>query len=84
MHIWTSFLKQLKHTPNFPVCCAFVSGCLVALRKMEIPLLLYCRLIVSSLSHLPLLVVQVRPTLRLVVYCQPVRLGDKILETHDK
>jgi hypothetical protein len=37
----TSFLQQLKHTLNIPVCFAFVSLCIVALRTMEIPPLLY-------------------------------------------
>jgi hypothetical protein len=35
-------LQQLRHTLNIPVCFAFVSRCLLALRTMEIPSLLYC------------------------------------------
>jgi hypothetical protein len=42
MDIRRSFLQQLKHTPSIPVCCAFISHCLVALRTMEIPPLLLC------------------------------------------
>jgi hypothetical protein len=41
MNMRTSFLQPLKQTLNIPVCCAFVSRCLVALRTMEIPPLLY-------------------------------------------
>jgi hypothetical protein len=53
MNIRTSFLQQLKHTPIIPVCCAFVSRCLVALRTMESPPLLYeyCLLVVSFLLY---------------------------------
>jgi hypothetical protein len=35
MYIRTSFLQRLKHTPKFPVYCAFVSRCLVALRPWK-------------------------------------------------
>jgi hypothetical protein len=46
MYTRTSLL-QLKHTPNIPVFCAFVSRWLAALRTTEIPPLLYCLLGVS-------------------------------------
>jgi hypothetical protein len=55
MNIWTSFLKQLQHTPNFRVCCAFVSRCLVVLRTMEIRPLLYRLLVVLLASGWPTL-----------------------------
>jgi hypothetical protein len=48
----TSCFQQLKHTPNFPVCCAFVSRCLVALRIMKIPLLLHCLRVASFLASI--------------------------------
>jgi hypothetical protein len=77
MNTRTSFLQQLKHTPNIPVCFASVSRYVVALRAMEIPPLLYSLLRVSFK-------VKVKVTLRLAVYRQSIHLGVKPLETHDQ
>jgi hypothetical protein len=82
MNLRTIFLYNLKLTFNIPVCSAYISRCLVALRKMEIPPLLCCLLDVSLSLYLPFLVVRV--TSRLTIYRESVRLGDKPLEIHDQ
>jgi hypothetical protein len=61
MNIRTSFLQQLKDAPDFPVCSVFVSRCLVALRTMEIPPLLYCLLFILFCLSLSLNLM-LRPT----------------------
>jgi hypothetical protein len=60
MDIRTGFLQKL--TLNIPLCCTFVSRCLVALRTMEIPSLLYC-VLVQTFSLYFLLCVPIWSTL---------------------
>jgi Zn-finger protein len=47
-------LKKLKHAFSFPICCAFINRCLVALRTMGITPLLCCLLGISLSLYLPL------------------------------
>jgi hypothetical protein len=72
LNIRMSFLRQLKHTLNIPVWCAFVSRCLAALPTVEVlPFCTVFSLYFSSLLYLSLSL-KLRPTVN-----WPVCLGIK-------